>query len=482
MSVRLATIFSPRWAGVAAGVVVASMTNYVWSQALPAVPPAPTPVPAAVQGAANTAEGAANTAQDTATNAVNTAQDTATNAANTAQDTATNAANTAQNTATNAANTAQNAAQNAANTAQDTATNAANTAQDATRNAANAANNATRDAANTARDATRNATDTVQDAQQNVRDTARGAATDARNTARDVNRNLQQTTRNAAQGANATVGNAARSVQGAAGNLSNLRGADLGIWFNRSAQNGLIIADIASNAALGRIGFVEGDRIVSVAGQPIANETDFVRYMLNPSVRGPMNVVVLRNGQQQTLAVDPIVLQQQLTAVNADPLEDFGIVLDDRFDDRLVVWRVIPRSPAFYSGIRAGDVISTFAGQRVATPSALVQLVSQAQPGLIPIQVTRNGRARTIEVDMAQQHITARQNLDANARTNETYIRSDVNAGVNANAPGVTVQDQVDANATLPADTAPVLTPSDRPVVTPTYRAPTYRRGIFRRR
>ena len=47
------------------------------------------------------------------------------------------------------------------------------------------------------------------------------------------------------------------------------RAADLGIWFNsRANAEGLVVADLAAEGAIAKIGFQEGDRIVSINGQP----------------------------------------------------------------------------------------------------------------------------------------------------------------------------------------------------------------------
>jgi len=368
---RLA-ILDPVWIGASTVLAIAVMANFAWAQLIPPVPAVP----------------------DVVKDATNTAQDAVQDATNTAQD----------------------AAKNAQDTAKDVQRDATKTTQDVTRDAQNAARDAQNDAAKAARDAGKNARDTTRDATRNARDAAR-----------DATRNVPGSI-DARAGAR-TQGSASVSGRG------DFRGADLGIWFDRASSNGLIVADIAANAALSSAGFQEGDRIVSIAGRNVATEADFVRYLLNNNARGRMNVIVLRDGQQQTLLVDPAGLNQRMTTMQIEPLEQFGIIPDDRFNDRIVVWRVTPRSPAYYSGIRAGDVITSFANRPVANLAALAQLALQTRAGTIPVQVTRNGRTRVIEADFPDvqasgPHTTFRQNLDA-----------DVNAQSNIDV-GARLQDQ----------------------------------------
>jgi S1-C subfamily serine protease len=161
-----------------------------------------------------------------------------------------------------------------------------------------------------------------------------------------------------------------------------------------------VISDVATTGAIARVGFREGDQIVSVNGTRVASETDFVRYLFADDVRDTrVRVVVLRGGREEVIFVQPSVLIEEMYVVHEDPLEEFGIVLDDRYTDRIVVWKVLPRTPAFYAGFRSGDVITTFHGRRIASPREFVQVVQRTEPGTIGVEVMRGQRARALEVD-----------------------------------------------------------------------------------
>jgi S1-C subfamily serine protease len=76
------------------------------------------------------------------------------------------------------------------------------------------------------------------------------------------------------------------------------------------------------------------------------------------------------------------------------------LVVDDRYDDRIVVWKVMPRSPAFYAGFRPGDVVTTFRGQPVAQRQAFVESFTSLEPGMVDFEVRRGDRVRPLQVEV----------------------------------------------------------------------------------
>jgi hypothetical protein len=180
-----------------------------------------------------------------------------------------------------------------------------------------------------------------------------------------------------------------------------MRGPDIGLWFNRANRDGLVISDISNRGAIAKFGFREGDRIVSVNGRRVISEREFIDFLLTGDVNR-VEVVVFRDGRNQTIIVDPAILTEEIVVTEVAPLEQFGVVLDDRFNDRIVVWQVIPQSPAFYAGFRPGDVITTLSGRPFRTRAEFEQTLVGLRSGQANVQVRRGDRTRDLVVDVPQ--------------------------------------------------------------------------------
>jgi len=330
--------------------------------AVPAVDPAP-----AVEPAKDSAKDAVKDAKDTAKDAVDDAKDTAKDAVKDAKD-------------------------------------AAQPLPGAVRDAREGARDTVRDAREGARDTARDARDTVRDAREGARDTVR----DARDTARDTVRDVRDTARDVRGSASASA-NARANLR-----WQDMRSADLGLWFNSSAnvKDGLVIADVATQGPIAKLGFQEGDRIVSVAGRNITRQADFLPYLYSSNVAGGrVPIIINRAGRQQTIYMEPQVFLTHANSYQSDALEQIGIVADDRVQDKAVVWRVMPRSPAYYGGVRSGDVIISLNKQPVSNVAELSQLAAKAEPGPIALEVQRGEKARMLEVDFQAPNTEVRSAL-----------------------------------------------------------------------
>jgi S1-C subfamily serine protease len=160
-----------------------------------------------------------------------------------------------------------------------------------------------------------------------------------------------------------------------------------------------VISDVSNRGPIAKLGFHEGDRIVSVNGRHVNSESEFMQFVFHSNVNR-VPVIVSRDGREETIYIEPAVFVDDYNTVEVDPLERFGIILDDRYDDRIVVWRVIPRSPAYYAGFRPGDVIATFSGHPYRTRSDFERSVGTWRPGETTVQVRRGDRNRELTVDV----------------------------------------------------------------------------------
>ena len=202
----------------------------------------------------------------------------------------------------------------------------------------------------------------------------------------------------------------------------NMRGPDIGIWFNRSSRDRLVISDVSTHGPIAKLGFREGDRIVSVNGQRITREDEFMRYLLRSDSRR-VTVIVLRDNREETIYIEPAVLVDDNEYAQVDPLERFGIILDDRYDDRIVVWRVIPRSPAYYAGFRPGDVIVTFSGRPYRTRTEFETGSRTWKTGDANVQIRRGEKTRELSVEIPNADRSDRRSERSQVRDTRTAQR-----------------------------------------------------------
>jgi C-terminal processing protease CtpA/Prc len=294
-------------------------------------------------------------------------------------------------------------AQEKADALREEARDAAAQPRDAARDAAKGTREAARDTKQDARDTAKGAREAARDTTEEARDTAKGARRDARETGREARETVRDTRREARE--------TRREL-----NAETTRGADLGIWFSsRAGADGLIVADIAAQGAIAKVGFREGDRIVSINGQRVRSEAEFIGLILADDIRTRrVEVIVFRDGREQVLYIQPSVLVEEV--VWHDPLYHYGVVIDDRYPDRIVVLRVFPRTPAFYWGLRPGDVIIGFGGRRITAVVDLAREFERAD-GRVALEINRGNRTREIDIDTRAEARTAlRPNLDAEGR------------------------------------------------------------------
>jgi len=258
------------------------------------------------------------------------------------------------------------------------------------------------------RDTREAAGDKAGEARQDGREKARDAREEARATVRDD----RHTTRDAAETARDTIRDDREAIRDARRDTrqarrefiaERLRSGDFGLFFRRMADR-LQVSGIGNRGAIAQSGLKEGDEIVSVNGKPVTSERDFVDSLFaNHESNQPAQVVVKRNGEQKSLSINtkPFVEEH----MNSDDrLHDLGLVLDESDANHVKVQSVTPKSPAFYGGMRSGDVITRFNGQRINAIKDLVLSIASATGGTTSIDVTRNGGSRSLDVEVPNTH------------------------------------------------------------------------------
>jgi len=196
------------------------------------------------------------------------------------------------------------------------------------------------------------------------------------------------------------------------------------MWLQKMT-NGVAISDLNKTGAISQSGLKEGDEIVSINGSPVSSEREFVDQLFaEHESNKPAQVVIKRNGQQQTLAIQTKAFVDE--HLNSDDrLHDFGLILDENNPTHVKVQAVVPQSPAFYAGVRSGDVITGFSGQRITQIADFIKSLANTNSNTANMDVNRNNQQRRLEIEVPdpfqnQTRTALRPNFDANSGQQST--------------------------------------------------------------
>jgi S1-C subfamily serine protease len=197
-----------------------------------------------------------------------------------------------------------------------------------------------------------------------------------------------------------------------------LRGPDLGLWFRQerdaSERSVLIVDHLLDDGPFASAGLREGDRLVSVDGQPIDSEPQFMRRMTSSiDADHEFRLIVTRTvpsgtvpgGEVQEQTISLKTRDVWKAAVVADPFYQAGFLVDESHRDGVVVLRVFPLTPAFYAGLREGDVITSVRGQSVTSPADVPQYFRVG--GKLALGVTRSGELRQLFISLPSRRTMA---------------------------------------------------------------------------
>ena len=170
---------------------------------------------------------------------------------------------------------------------------------------------------------------------------------------------------------------------------------DIASSLGLARPEGALVAKVEPSSPAANAGIKNRDVIVEYDGKKISTLRDLTRAVADTSAGRKVDVVVWRNGKQETLAAtiqeqqnDEQVASAEEPAADNQPKLGLALApLSDEMRQRLgmdegqegvLVQRVMPNSPAESKGVRPGDVILEVAGRSVTSPQQVIDAVKSA--------------------------------------------------------------------------------------------------------
>jgi serine protease Do len=162
--------------------------------------------------------------------------------------------------------------------------------------------------------------------------------------------------------------------------------------FSMDRPAGALVSQVSADSPASKAGLKVGDVIVSFAGHEIERSADLPPLVGTTPVGKDVNVVVMRDGNKQTLSVNVGQLNDQdrpvqLSQADAESGSKLGVAVSELNDEQrkqldvehgVVISSVQPGSAAEKAGLRDGDVILSFNNQDINSASQLVDVLKKA--------------------------------------------------------------------------------------------------------
>ena len=214
-------------------------------------------------------------------------------------------------------------------------------------------------------------------------------------------------------------------------------------YLDLDQRGGVLVDEVVGDGPAQQAGLREEDVITRFDGKRIRRVRDLLRAVRRRTPGDKVRVEIVRNRQPRKLTLrvggepDHAARDDNDNHLERDEyaysckdntglwlgieMTDLNDDLADYFEvsgrDGVLVLRVVENSPAHRGGLRAGDVIERFAGERIRDSEDLIEaLAEQRDWAEVKLQVRRKGRRKNLIVKLAHADPGPRSSWDREDR------------------------------------------------------------------
>ncbi|MGH1485847.1 MAG: DegQ family serine endoprotease [Cellvibrionaceae bacterium] len=157
-----------------------------------------------------------------------------------------------------------------------------------------------------------------------------------------------------------------------------------------NGQKGVLISSVAEGSPADKAGIKAGDIVIAVNGQATPSTGQLRSQIGMRTIGEKIKLTYIREGKEATASVKVGKPEQYATRSNKlHPLLK-GATVENYSDGGVVISSLAPNSPAAYSGLRSGDIITGANQQRVFDVNSFKKALSKNSRSIL-LHIHRNG-------------------------------------------------------------------------------------------